>query len=444
MKKNLNQLRILILLAILGVSIFIINQMPINLGLDLQGGTRIVLEGQDTDKVKVSDDAMSGAVAVIRNRIDALGVSEPIIQRKGAKQIVVELPGVKDPDRAIALIGDTALLEFVEAEWAPADESRLTPEKVKSFYGKDAYLDKVKLYRNGQIVSEKPIVMKKSVITGSMLKGAWPGVDEYGNPVVDIEFNGDGAKLFAEVTGRSVNRPLAIVLDKKIISAPNVREPIPSGRAQISGDFSVQEVQDLVIELKAGALPIPVKTIEMRIVGPTLGRDSLDSSKVAGIIGFVLVAAFMVLYYRLPGFLADIALTIYVFIVLATLCLLHATLTLPGIAGIILSIGMAVDANVIIFERLKEELRLKKTIRVAIDTAWERAFAAILDSNVTTIIGAGVLFFVGTGTIKGFAVTLSVGIVASMFTAIFITRMLMDMMVDGKVLTSSESNMVYK
>lgn len=444
MRKNVNQLRILILLAIVAFSVYVIYKLPITLGLDLQGGTRLVLEAQPTKKVPLSDDAMAGAVAVIRNRIDALGVSEPIIQRKGKDQIVVELPGVKDPERALKLIGDTALLEFVEAEWSPADEKKLTPAKVEEFYGAGAYLDKVKIYRNGEVVSEKPIILKNVALTGGLLKGAWPGVDEYGNPVVDIEFNSEGAKLFAAVTSRSVGKPIAILLDKKIISAPNVREPIPSGKAQVSGDFTIEEVQDFVIKLKAGALPIPVKPIETRIVGPTLGKDSIDKSKFAGLVGFAIIAAFMILYYRLPGFLADIALLIYITIVLAVLALIHATLTLPGIAGLLLSIGMAVDANIIIFERLKEELRLKKTIKLAIDTSFKRAFNAIIDSNVTTLIAAATLFFVGTGTIKGFAVTLSVGIAASMFTAIFITRMLLNMMVDGKVLANSETKMVYK
>jgi preprotein translocase subunit SecD len=443
-RKNINQFRILTILAIVAVSIYVITQLPITLGLDLQGGTRLVLEGQPTEKVKVSDDSMTGAVAVIRNRIDALGVSEPIIQRKGRDQIVVELPGVKDPERAIKIIGDTALLEFVEAEWAPADESRLTPERVKEFYGKEAYLDKVEFERDGKVVRVRPIILKRAALTGSLLKGTWPGVDEYGNPVVDLEFNPEGTKLFAESTGRSVGKPIAILLDNKIISAPNVREPIPSGKAQISGDFTVEEVQDLVIKLKAGALPIPVKPIETRIVGPTLGKDAIEKSKVAGLIGFAIVAAFMILYYRLPGFLADVALVIYVTIVLALLALIHATLTLPGIAGLLLSVGMAVDANIIIFERLKEELRLNKTIKLSIDTSFKRALSAILDSNVTTVIAAGTLFFVGTGTIKGFAVTLTVGIAASMFTAIVITRMLLNMMVDGKVLSSSESKLVYK
>ncbi|OGC21342.1 protein-export membrane protein SecD [candidate division WOR-1 bacterium RIFOXYB2_FULL_42_35] len=444
MKKNINQLRILILLVIIGVSIYILNQMPINLGLDLQGGTRLVLEGQPTAKIKVTDDAMAGAVAVIRNRIDPRGVAEPIIQRKGRDQIVVELPGVKDPDRVIKLIGDTALLEFVEAEWAPADETKLTTQKVKDYYGEEAYLDNVELKRDGQVVSKRPIILKNTAITGSLLKGAWPGVDEYGNSVIDIEFDSEGASKFGAVTARSVGRPLAILLDKKVISAPNVREPIPSGKAQISGDFTIDEVQDLVIKLKAGALPIPVKAIETRIVGPTLGRDSIDKSMVAGLIGFMIIAAFMIFYYRLPGLLADIALGIYILIVLALLSLLHATLTLPGIAGLLLSIGMAVDANIIIFERLKEELRSKKTIRLAIDTSFQRALTAILDANLTTIIAAGTLFFVGTGSIKGFAVTLTVGIAASMFTSIVITRMLLDIVLDAKILADAKSKLVYR
>jgi preprotein translocase subunit SecD len=444
MQKNVNQLRFLILLAVLGVSVYIIMQLPLNLGLDLQGGTRLVLEGQETDKVKISDDSMNGVVAVIRNRIDALGVTEPTIQRKGKDQVIVELPGIKDPERAIKVIGDTALLEFIEAEWSPGDVRTVSPEKLKEFYGPEARLDFVKEMRNGRVESERPIILKKTVLTGADLKGAWPGLDSYGNPVVDIEFNGQGAQGFAEVTSRSVGKPIAIMLDHKVISAPNVREPIPSGKAQISGSFSAEEVQDLVIKLKAGSLPIPVKLMETRIVGPSLGKDSVDRSKIAGMLGFAFIVAFMVLYYRLPGFLSCVALSIYVPLTLAILSLLHTTLSLPGIAGFLLSIGIAVDANVIIFERLKEELRLGKTIKAAFDASFQRAFAAILDSNVTTVIGAVTLFFVGTGTIKGFAVTLTVGILASMFTALTLTHMMMNMIADGKIVAKPDSKLLYK
>ena len=444
MQKNINQFRFLIILGVIGASVYILFNLPITLGLDLQGGTRMVLEGRDTDKVKVSDDSMAGVVAVIRNRIDALGVSEPTIQRKGNDQVIVELPGIKDPERAIKLIGDTALLEFIEAEWSPGDVRTVSAEKLKDFYGPNARMDTVKEMRNGRTESERPIILKKTVLTGAELKGAWPGLDQYGNPVVDIEFNLQGSQTFADVTARSVGKPIAIVLDNKIISAPNVREPIPSGKAQISGSFTAEEVQDLVIKLKAGALPIPVKLVETRVVGPSLGRDSIDKSKVAGIVGFAIIIAFMVLYYRLPGILADVSLAIYVPLTLAGLALLHTTLTLPGIAGFLLSIGMAVDANVIIFERLKEELRLGKTVKMSFDTAFQRAFAAILDSNVTTIIAAVTLFFVGTGTIRGFAVTLTIGIIASMFTALTLTHMLLNMLVDGKIVTKSDSKLLYK
>ena len=444
MQKNINQLRFLGLIAVVAVSAYIIMQLPITLGLDLQGGTRLVMEGRDTEKIKVSDDAMAGVVAVIRNRIDALGVTEPTIQRKGKDQVIVELPGIKDPERAIKVIGDTALLEFVEAEWSPADSRTISPAKLKEFYGAEARVDAMKGVGNGRTESERPIILKKTVLTGADLKGAWPGLDQYGNPVVDIEFNANGAQAFADVTSRSVNKPIAIILDKKIISAPNVREPIPSGKAQISGNFSAEEVQDLVIKLKAGALPIPVRLIETRIVGPSLGKDSIDRSKVAGMVGFSIIIAFMVLYYRLPGFLADLALAIYIPMTLAGLALLHTTLTLPGIAGFILSIGMAVDANISSFERLKEELRLGKTVKMSVDTAFQRAFSAILDSNVTTIIAAVTLFFVGTGTIRGFAVTLTVGILASMFTALTLTHTMMNMLVDGKVVTKTDSKLLYK
>ena len=442
--KNINQLRLLIILAVIIGSIIVIMNMPITLGLDLQGGSRIVLEAYDTDSVKVTDDSVSGVVAVIRNRIDALGVTEPTIQRKGRSQVIIELPGIKDPDRAMKVIGDTAQLEFVESEWAPGDEKVLSQKKIEQFYGKGARLDKVKEYRGTEVVSERPIILKKTALTGAELKGAWPGIDQYGNPVVDIEFNSKGSGMFANVTTRNVGKPLAILLDKKIISAPNVREPISGGRAQISGNFSIEEVQDLIVKLKAGALPVPVRVIENRIIGPTLGKDSIDKSKFAGMIGVAFILFFMIAYYRYPGFLADIALVIYCLITVAVLALLRTTLTLPGIAGFLLSIGMAVDANVIIFERLKEELRMGKTVTLSIETSFKRAFAAILDSNVTTLIAAATLFWLGTGTIKGFAVTLSVGILASMLTALTITHMMLNMSTDAKILDKPESKLLFR
>ncbi|NQU16787.1 MAG: protein translocase subunit SecD [Candidatus Saganbacteria bacterium] len=443
MRKNINQLRILILFAIVSVAVFIIMQLPLTLGLDLQGGTRLVFEGKESPKVKVSDDAMSGVVLVIRNRIDALGVAEPLVQRKGRDQIIVELPGVKDPDRAIKLIGDTALLEFIEAEWAPKGAQNLSADKVKEFYGKDARMvtyspEKTEMSRTVSII------LKKTALTGADLKTVSPKLDEYGNPSIYFELNPEGAKVFAELTSRHIEKPIAILLDGKVISAPNVKNPITEGEGVISGDFSANEVKDMIIKLKAGSLPLPIEMIETRIVGPTLGKDSIERSFVAGIVGFSIIMVFMIMYYRLPGFMADIALIIYVLVTVAILSIFRATLTLPGIAGFLLSIGMAVDANIIIFERLKEEMRSGKSIRISIESAFERAFSAILDANVTTLIAASTLIFIGTGTIRGFAVTLSVGILVSMFTAIVLTRMLLNMLVDGKVLTSTETKLVYK
>jgi len=440
--KNVNQLRILIILGVIAFTVFTLFQLPINLGLDLQGGSRLVFDAQPTKQVKISDDSMAGVVAVIRNRVDALGVSEPTIQRKGRDQVIVELPGIKDPDRALQIIGDTALLEFVEAEWAPADADLLPPAKVRQIYGPEARLENVQDIQEGRIINERPIILKKTALTGADLKGAWPGLDQYGNPVVDIEFSGDGARIFGETTTRSVGRPIAIVLDNKIISAPNVREPIPSGKAQISGNFNSEEVNDLVIKLKAGSLPLPVKMVEMRTVGPTLGKDSVDRSKIAGIVGFLLVCAFMIMFYRLPGLLAAVALVLYILILLSLLAIFRATLTLPGIAGFLLSIGMAVDANILIFERLKEELRSGKTIKASIESSFQRALSAILDSNITTVMAAATLFFVGTGTIKGFALVLILGIAASMFTAIILTRLMLYMMVDSKI-ADAKTKLIY-
>ena len=398
---------------------------PIRLGLDLSGGTRLVLEAQHKDGHPVDSDAVEGVLGVIRNRVDSLGVAEPLISRKGNRQIVVELPGVQDPDRAIRLIGDTAQLAFVEAEWAPENAASLPPEQLALLAGPDATLDKVVIRNSeGKVVSERPIILKKTWLTGSDLAEASPGQSQLGEPVVNIRFTPEGAVKFKDVTTRCVGRPLAILLDGSIISAPNVNEPIVGGQAQISGQFSIAQVRDLVIQLKAGALPVPVVIVSNKVVGPTLGKDSIAKSRTAGLIGFVAVVIFMVVLYRVPGIMASLALGLYTLLFFSALKLIGATLTLPGIAGFILSIGMAVDANVIIFERIKEERRQGMHLLSAIDAGFDRAFYTIVDSNVTTLISTLVLFFLGTGSIKGFAVTLSIGIVISMFTAITVSRLL--------------------
>ncbi len=432
------KLKLTLIVAVAVASVAALVYVPIHLGLDLQGGMYVVLEAKSTATVKVDENALLGAISVIRNRVDALGVSEPIIQQKGQNQIVVELPGVKDPQKAMALIGDTALLEFAEAEWAPPNVQELTPDKLAILAGPHARLDVVvDSDAQGQKVSERPIILKETALTGADLKNALPSTDQYGKPVVDIEFTSEGARKFYNATAKSVGKPLAIMLDKKIISAPNVHEAISGGRAQISGQFSVSEMRDLVIKLKAGALPVPVEVVSSKIVGPTLGKDSIDKSKLAGIVGFVLVVLFMVGFYRIPGVAANVALILYIGMSLAILKLLNVTLTLPGIAGIILTIGMAVDANILIYERIKEERRNGEGLRSAIEKGFQRAFVTILDSNITTLISAVVLFWLGSGSIKGFGVTLGIGILVSMFTAVFVTRVL----VDGLAQSSHKDNL---
>lgn len=425
--KTSQKIKATIFLVIVAMIAVVWVKLPIRYGLDLQGGSYLILEAKDTPTIKVDNDAVLGVLTVIRERIDGLGISEPVIRRKGYRQIVVELPGIKDPQRAERMIGDTAQLEFVEGIWAPGDVQALTPEQLEILAGPGARVDTVKEYDNaGRVISERAIILKDIVLTGADLKSGDPGTNQYGEPVVNIEFKTEGARKFRDVTTRMVGKPLAIILDGKIISAPNVREPITSGRAQISGDFSVQEMRDLVIKLKAGALPVPVEIISKKTIGPTLGRDSLVKSRQAGIIGFGLVVLYMILFYQLPGLMAGLALVMYVFGCLACLKVFHATLTLPGIAGLILTIGMAVDANVIIFERIKEEKRAGQTLLNAISLGFARAFPTIFDSNVTTLIAAVVLFWLGVGPIRGFAVTLSIGILVSMFTAIFVTRLFVD------------------
>ncbi len=398
---------------------------PLNLGLDLQGGTRLILEAQDSPQTKVDNDAVEGTLAVIRNRIDGLGVSEPIIRRKGTRQIIVELPGIKNPEHAIAIIGDTALLEFIGAEWAP--QEALSTENVALLAGEEAriaYFEEKD--SQGKVNHKRPIFLKKTLLTGADLKLATPATDQYGKPAVAIEFTDTGAIKFRDATATLVGKPLAIVLDGKLISAPNVNEPIAGGKAQITGRFTVQEMRDLVIQLKAGSLPVPVKIVSKTIVGPTLGRDSIEKSKMAGLIGCLLVSLFMIAYYGWGGVVACVALILYMALCISSLKLFHATLTLTGIAGFILSIGVALDANIIIFERIKEELRGGKAVNDALVTGFSRAFVTVLDANLTTLMAAAVLFWLGTGTVRGFALTLSIGVLVSLFSAAIVTRLLLD------------------
>lgn len=361
-------------------------------GLDLQGGTHVVLEAVDTEQAQVNDDAMNRVIAIMEKRVNALGLTEPIIQREGERRVIIELPGVKDPDAAIKTIGKTAMLEF-------RDEDGNT------------------------------------VLTGTDLKDAQASTNpQTGQNVVNLEFSDEGAQKFADLTMKNVGRTIAILLDGEVLTAPNVREPILGGRAEITGQKTLEEAQNLAVVLRSGALPVKVEIIETRTVGPTLGQDSKDKSQFAFAVGLGAVVIFMIFFYHFSGFIADVALMAYTIMLLSILYLMDATLTLPGVAGIILSIGMAVDANVLIFEHFKEEYQINgKSLRLSMDAGFKRAFTTIFDSNVTTLIAAGVLFFLGTGTIRGFAITLGVGTILSMFTAITLTQFMLKLMINSKL-----------
>ena len=391
----------------------------INLGLDLQGGMHLVLK-VDIDKLpdEAKKDATDRALEIIRNRIDQFGVLEPVIQKQGTDRIIVQLPGVTDRERAIDIIGKTAHLEFVlvsddQEILKKALDGEETPGFVLKPVGKESLL-----------------LEEKSSLTGDKLVDASVefSQQQFGQPYVSLTFDSEGANAFSELTGANVERRLAIVLDGVVQSAPVIRERIPSGRAQITGSFSVEEANDLAIVLRAGALPAPTKIIEERTVGPTLGKDSIRNGLRAIVIGGIAVVAFMALYYLLTGLIADFALCLNLVFISGTLAYFDATLTLPGIAGLLLTIGMAVDANVLIFERIREERNLGKHIQSAISSGYQKAFLTILDSNITTLITALILFQFGTGPIRGFATTLSIGILSSMFTALIVTRLVLDIL----------------
>lgn len=356
------------------------------------------------------------SIEIVRRRVDETGTREPIIQRQGDSRILLQVPGLQDPEHLKRMLGKTAKLTFHLVDETVQPRSLQEPglpagSKILPVEGSDAQ------HQAYVAVDRRPM------LAGDMLQKA-AATYEQGMPVVSFGFNTQGAKKFAEITTANVNKRFAIVLDNKIISAPVIREPILGGSGQISGSFSVQTANDLALLLRAGALPAPLKILEERTVGPSLGEDSIQDGKRAGILALVLVAIFMLFTYRLLGLFANIGLVVNLVMLMALLSLLQATLTLPGIAGIILTIGMAVDANVLIFERIKEELRNGKTLLSALDAGFRRAFGTIMDSNITGLLSALLLYYFGAGPVKGFAVTLSAGIVTSMFTAVLFTRML--------------------
>ena len=380
------------IVAIMIVSVAVIVMKPTKLGLDLVGGSRLVLEAQTTEQIKeITPEDMSHLQFAIEQRVNKLGVAETVVQQIGEKRLMVEIPSVTDLKEAKAFIGETAQLEFKKT-------------------GK----------------TEKGVISwEQTGLTGKDLTKSQLTTDSAGQWVVSLEFNAQGAKKFAELTESLVGQQMAIFFDGDLQSAPVIREPIYGGNAQISGGdsgFSYDEAKRMVDLLNAGALPLPSEIVEENTVGPTLGADSIAASKKAGIIGLGAVMIFMLVFYRVPGLIADIALVIYSLILFALFKAIPVTLTLAGIAGFILSIGMAVDANILIFERTKEELRAGRNLFTAINSGFDRAFTSIFDSNMTTIITCVILYLLGTSIVKGFALTLAIGVMVSMFSAITVTK----------------------
>ncbi|MDR2427540.1 MAG: protein translocase subunit SecD [Endomicrobium sp.] len=412
----------------------------IKLGLDLKGGTHLLLEvdSSQLDANMKIKDAVDRAIEIMRNRIDQFGVAEPLITRQGDKGIVIQLPGIKDPQSAKDLIGKTALLEFrIVNNSQEANkvldlirDKGITPDQYRE--NPSAYPDiQAAMPQDASVFEGKEdsryYVLDKAVLTGASLTNAKVEFEgQFGQPVVGIEFNREGARIFEDVTGRNIQRNLAIVLDGIVQSAPVINQRIPEGKAVIQGSFSAESAKLLATVLRAGALPAPVKVIEERTVGPTLGDDSIRSGFMSALIGIVLVFIFMIIYYRASGLIADIALALNLIILLAAMAYFQFTITLPGVAGIALTLAMAVDANVLILERVREELATGKTARVAVDAGYQKVFWTIFDANITTLIAAVFLFQFGTGPIKGFAVTLSIGLIVSMFTAISVTKLIYD------------------
>lgn len=394
----------------------------IHLGLDLKGGMHLVLEA-DASKLPPGEnvkDAVAIGLEIIRNRIDQFGVREPTITRQGNTRIVVDLPGIKNPQSAMDLIGKTALLEF-----KLVDEAGSISKALKGEIPPD---DEILYNSEGT-----PYLLKKeTLLSGRALKDARVEMGQWGQPYVALDFSAEGADEFAEITGRHVGERLAIILDNVIKSAPVIKTRIMGGKAVIEGNFTIDEANELRIVLKSGALPIPFAPIQNTWIGPSLGQDSIRKGLLSGIIGMICVLVFMGIYYKKAGLIANSALLLNLLFLLGALAALKATLTLPGIAGIILTIGMSIDANVIIFERIREELRGERAPRSAVDAGYDRALRTILDANITTLIVALVLFQFGTGPLKGFATTLSIGILISLFTAIVVTRVIFNLLLAGR------------
>lgn len=410
------------------------NEFPLLTRIDQDSADRwntLTLGFTPAETQRIEKYAVDQGIETIRNRIDQFGVSEPSIVGQGKRRIIIQLPGVKDSEQAIALIEKTALLEFrMVEEGVSVEDAKKNgpPAEAEILY--EHQKDNI----TREVIGRLPhLIQKRVLMTGDVITDARVEIDrQYNESVVTLEFDKAGKRIFAGITTENVGRNMAIVLDGVVQSAPRIQEPITGGRARITGRFSDQEAKNLVIALRSGSLPAPVKILERREVGPSLGEDSIRAGLMSLALGGALVVVFMLVYYKGSGAIADFALILNVILILSSLALFRATLTLPGIAGIVLTIGMAVDANVLIFERIREELRLGKTATNALHSGYSKALVTILDANVTTFFAAAVLWQFGTGPIKGFAVTLSIGIAASLFTAIVGTRVLFDMILRNK------------
>ena len=413
---------LIIILVVVAIAIFI--DLPNNpgihigsfnrdietrLGLDLVGGVQALLEADLPEGTAIDAEKMSTATRIVENRVNGLGVTEALVQQAGDKRIVVELPGVEDTLEAIAVIQETGLLEFVDMGSTPFPPGTLV---VTDFATSE--------------ISDTTDQVLHTVMTGDKIENVQVTRDPTGQYAIQFELNSEGADIFAEFTTSHVGDLLGIVLDNTVISAPRVNEPITEGEGIISGSFDLESANALAVQLRYGSLPIPLKVVETRTIGPSLGQNSLQMSLMALVIGFIIVILFMAIYYRLPGILADISIIIYALVTFAIFRYLPVTLTLPGIAGLMLSTGSALDANILIFERLKEELRAGRRLNQAVDIAWKRAWPSIRDSNIATLITCGILFWFGSAfgatIVKGFALTLSIGVLISLFTAIVVTR----------------------
>ncbi len=396
-----------------------------------QSAGRILLALREREAATQRDLAIRQGLETLRNRVDQFGVAEPTIQQQGENRILIQLPGIQDPERAKALIGKTALLEFKLLDERTSVEDALAgrlPETSEVLYQR-------RVDKETKVERKIPyVVQKRTLLTGAELNRAEVQADPNspGNWQVAIEFNAVGTRIFGEITEQNVGKLLAIILDGNVNSAPRINERIPGGRAVITGQFTIEDARDLAIVLRAGALPAPVKILEERTVGPSLGADSIRQGMLAILASAAVVFIFMLVYYRLSGLVADVALGLNLVVLLAIMAGFHATLTLPGIAGIALTIGMAVDTNILIFERIREEFRTGKTIRAAIDAGFSRAFRTVVDTHITVLVSAAILYNFGTGPVKGFAVSLAIGIATSLFTAVFFTRLLFDLLYTGR------------